>query len=718
MTTDRCSIAPGTGEKRYKALCCPLGQTPDPDLCEWNQLDGGSCFRGCKSGQVPVASDKWLIDDKNEEHYCFFGLADYCCDTVESGNSVCGWENICIGIGSDGQPTGGDNFCSSGRKFVTYAKDAPGLGSCQGDSSVNAWIPYCCDEGVDISSFAWSGTAGPAGIGASVCESASSCPIGKALIGGSYLGAGADCTYFTQTYSGWPSVSLPVSVHRSLCADPNALQLYIKTLPVPLENIFPHPGPDTDKQQWDVKLDPTMGGADPTPEESTNADKNPFGWYIMSGPQNELASLDKRDGSHWELFNCERGALYEGRQTIRAVCTDSSDASNCGIIHQGNGVAETVIEMPVECGPGRYAMAVSLEPSQNQTLPEHLGKKELDGAIVYDLTFNYDFSPLRKRSTGSNVLFRIDYSDDPGYWSNIVAAAPTKSKRSKREIEQEVHNNHNGSYKEYMYHLWQADKRSTPPHELHELHSRWFSKSGDIKDWIDRLRNVDTDYDLVRHRVNEQVRWNLYDESVACNINGIDTTGYFSAWADLNVNIETSTLLTLIGNLGDLSSFDQSHVLFRNSGSVKTSFNLEALITLQFLTGEIELFGLQNFGATFSVPGIVTIGPNFRVLGQLQGTATLHGKARVDFTLAEWDYTQQYPDVNGDGGPDAVIVDSTPQSVDSVSADPDAPLQGPQFSYDVDASGQLAITVTPQVTLGIVFNDETVPDASVSLARC
>ncbi|KAK2051178.1 hypothetical protein LY76DRAFT_676697 [Colletotrichum caudatum] len=50
LTTDRCSVAPGTGEKRYKALCCPLGQTTDPRICDWNQFDGGYCVRGCKSG--------------------------------------------------------------------------------------------------------------------------------------------------------------------------------------------------------------------------------------------------------------------------------------------------------------------------------------------------------------------------------------------------------------------------------------------------------------------------------------------------------------------------------------------------------------------------------------------------------------------------------------------------------------------------------------------
>lgn len=42
---------------------------------------------------------------------------------------------------------------------------------------------------------------------------------------------------------------------------------------------------------------------------------------------------------------------------------------------------------------------------------------------------------------------------------------------------------------------------------------------------------------------------------------------------------------------------------------------MEAQATIRFSTGSIELFGMQNFGGTFTVPGLVTIGPNFRVLG-------------------------------------------------------------------------------------------------------
>jgi chitinase len=391
--------------------------------------------------------------------------------------------------------------------------------------------------------------------------------------------------------------------------------------------------------------------------------------------------------------------------------TEGSDDSNCGDIHQGRGVAETVVEMPPSCGPGKYAMAVSLAPSRNQTLPHRLVKRT-PGATVYDFTFDFDFTLLQKRGD-SNVLLRIDYSDDPGYWSTIVAAAPssTRRKRSAADIHREVKRDHGGSYKRYLDHLWQEDKQYTPAHELHELHARWFS--GQAADWISKMRGVDVQYNLVRHRVDETVRWILVDESVQCDWdNGVTATGRFRAWADLSVNIETSAMLTLIGNLGDLSSFDQSHVFFRNKGSVKASFNLDALATASFMTGPMELFGLQNFGATFAVPGIVTIGPNFRVLGSVEGSATLHGEARVDVKLADWDYTQQYPDKNG-GGDEAITDAKAPDSPSVAAAEPNDPVGTPKFYYDVDAKGQLTVTLTPQVTLGIVFTNPGIPDASV-----
>jgi chitinase len=708
LTVDRCDAQPGTGAKRYKSLCCPLDKTPDPDFCEWKGFTPlGFCTAGCPSGYVGMADDNWIVNSGGEGH-CFFGQATYCCKVEQTGPALCQWENRCVSLGVDERPPDERVACSSGSKFVTYAKGIAGGPTCQGDASVNLWVPYCCDTAVDTSSFEWAGAKGQAD------NCPTGCDAGKTMISTADLGGGADC-YWVFAGIDYDVPPTYFYVKRPLCVDPNALRITVNTLPVPLKNLFPTPGPDSDKQKWKVELDPSMGGADPTPESSTDPDDNSFGWYIMSGPLNELVSFSKRDGTHWELFDCPTAtADHDRRHTVRAVCmTEGSQDSNCGDIYLGDGVTGTVVEMPPSCGPGKYAMAVSLERSENQTMPSLPSHGDGNGAPgqVYDFTFDFDFSPLQRRAK-SNVLLRIDYSDDPHYWDTIVAAAPTrKRKRSLSDIRAEVKRDHGGSYKRYLDHLWQEDKRETPAHELHELHARWFS--GSVADWITKMGDIDANYDLVRHRVDETVRWTLVDETVQCGFdNGVTAAGRFRAWADLIVNVETSAMVSLIGNLGDLSSFDESHVLFRNRGSVKASFNLDALATVSFMTGPMELFGLQNFGATFSVPGIVTIGPNFRVLGSVDGTATLHGEARVDIDLAKWDYTQQYPDKNN-GGNDAFTAVKDPYNPSAAAADPDDPVGVPRFYYDVDARGQLTVTVTPQITLGIVFASSDVPDASV-----
>jgi chitinase len=143
----------------------------------------------------------------------------------------------------------------------------------------------------------------------------------------------------------------------------------------------------------------------------------------IKGPEEEITTVSKRDGSHWEMFGCDN-TVGEKRQTVKMICTDFSVNSNCGTIFKGRGVAHTVVDMPGDCGPGRYAVAVSLEPSRDHAhLKPHLVKRGLESAPVYDFTFDYDFGVFERRADKSNVLLRIDYSDDPGYWSEIVCTS-------------------------------------------------------------------------------------------------------------------------------------------------------------------------------------------------------------------------------------------------------------------------------------------------------
>lgn len=149
----------------------------------------------------------------------------------------------------------------------------------------------------------------------------------------------------------------------------------------------------------------------------------------------------------------------------------------------------------------------------------------------------------------------------------------------------EVDSDHGGSWESYLEHRWRTEKRSTPEHEKHLLHERWFSLA--LVDWINKQKDVDIDYDLVRHSVRETFVWNLFRDSKSCP--NLDASAHI--WTELTVNVDTSAVISLIGDLSNLKSFDQSHATFRNKGDVEASFNFVANAELRFSTGPAELAG-------------------------------------------------------------------------------------------------------------------------------
>lgn len=195
---------------------------------------------------------------------------------------------------------------------------------------------------------------------------------------------------------------------RVFCCDPPSGETLF--LPVPLGDLFPDPPTGDDvKSDFDLNIDNTWGDgkADTNSKDDPNAAS--FQFYVLVSPTEIQTSLDKRDGSHWELFNCN-DALSE-EQTVQMICTNASEDSNCGDIYKGHGAPGTIIQMPQGqgCGPGKYAVAKGLEVSQNQSLPRHLVKRRFGHTpTVYDLTFNYDFT-LVPRDFGDTQL-RIDFS--------------------------------------------------------------------------------------------------------------------------------------------------------------------------------------------------------------------------------------------------------------------------------------------------------------------
>jgi chitinase len=137
-----------------------------------------------------------------------------------------------------------------------------------------------------------------------------------------------------------------------------------------------------------------------------------------------------------------------------------------------------------------------------------------------------------------------------------------------------------------QFHL---ERRATPDDKLHILHERWFSVK--LDNWIEKMKKIEIKHTLMRHGIHDTYHYNLFDESRKCQIAGMPVEARAKLTTTMNVDVETSAQLTIIGNLGDLSSLRQSHLTMRNSGALKVRVDFEAYAELRFVDLERELVG-------------------------------------------------------------------------------------------------------------------------------
>jgi len=183
--------------------------------------------------------------------------------------------------------------------------------------------------------------------------------------------------------------------------------------PVPLKNLFPNPPPENDPVNFDVKIDNTWGDGIADTQVSGDPNEASFAFWVLTSPEAIQISLDKRDGSHWELFNCDKASQdHDEPKTVQMICMDMSKESNCDKIYLGHGVPGTIVELPPGCGPSKYAVAKSLEVAKNQTLPSHLSKRDFGGEkpVVYDFTFDFEWRRV-PRDLGDTQM-RVDFSNE------------------------------------------------------------------------------------------------------------------------------------------------------------------------------------------------------------------------------------------------------------------------------------------------------------------
>ncbi|KAG7121344.1 hypothetical protein HYQ44_004224 [Verticillium longisporum] len=573
-------------EGKKSQLCCPLSGAPDPKDCTWR---GGPniCNGRCHDDEVMTHMSKW-----GGGADCWDGNAAHCSslDIAEVIHMVVGRAVPLAAL--------------TGRVLLEVLD--------QLDLDTNKL--YCCPED-DVDRWkncAWYGKPGNCFDG--------HCPDMKFVqLTDSYFGGGETC-------------GGQLSRVRTFCCESAGDPLF---LPVPLENLFEHP-PDGDSVDTDFsfKTDDSSAGGDDDPDEAA------FQFVVLASPDELQVSVDKRDGSHWDVFGCE-DAVTEGEHTVSMVCTDFSERSDCHKIGLGHGVPGTILQMPPGCGPGKYAVAKSMEPADGEDhvklLPRRLAHLAPQKPTVYSLTFDYDFGHV-PRDLGSTQM-RIDFSNQDDYWDTVVAGDD--------------------------YHFGGLETR--------DRHERWFGTS--ILEWLSQLVKPEIKREFM-HRYDDTLTAKLIDETWSCSKGDMSYEGHLLAQALLKIKVESSFGFTLIAN--DLT------------------------VAKVFYEKKSVILNIPFPGASFKIPGIATIGPQLTVEGSIDASFAVAGTIETKLEIAKWEVRQVVPD-NGDDAYKPKEIGKGDTSLDRTGDF--GGIKKPEFYAGVAVQGDVTARLSAAAEFGVRFAD-------------
>ncbi|KAK0670020.1 putative glycosyl hydrolases family 18 protein [Cercophora samala] len=646
-------------------LCCPLDAAPRKEDCTWR---GGApnCNGRCHDNEVAVQMNRW-----GDGKYCEDGNKMYCCESPVAKTHDCYWQRMgkrtCNG--DDQAMTFSGTFISFVGDFGKAFADLTGnrLVGALGDLANDAMKLYCCpkDQAKEWENCKWYGKPGS-------CFD-NHCPIGHSVqLTDSPYGLGSDC---------FPRIERV----RVFCCDPAHGKSPF--LPVALEKLFPNP-PKGDKVEVDHELltDDTWGTGNSKNGNDDDANDASFSFVVLTSPEELQVSLSKRDGSHWDVFGCDPNADHEEEHTVQMVCTDVSENSNCGKISLGHGVPGTILQMPKGCGPGKYAVAKHMKPAKGQILPRHLDYLT-HKPVVYDLTFDYDFARV-PRDLGKTQM-RVDFSNQQGYWDNIVAA-DIKRKRDlglkhKRELDHVGGNHLRWLEEEYRddFHFGGL----TPD----ELNKRWFGST--VVDWLRKMIKPEIKKTFT-HDIDQEVTAKIVDETWDCP--GRD--GRILAQAKANIKVSTSFGFTLIATSLFPLDIRDSYLTFGNKGEIKCTFTMEALARFTYDTGEKPIIDIPFPGAALRIPGIATVGPALAVKGRIEAGLALAAELEAKLDVVSWEYEYRLPAT-------ADLPPTNPDEAEYGKTGDKNGIMAPTFYAGVMATGNAKAHLIASLQFGIAFDD-------------
>ncbi|KAH6871517.1 hypothetical protein B0T10DRAFT_466678 [Thelonectria olida] len=417
--------------------------------------------------------------------------------------------------------------------------------------------------------------------------------------------------------------------------------------PFPLEDLFPYDIPDEDIPEYYESFDNTGDMKPKNWDNENDPSKQAFAWIIMS--------LDKRDGSHLELFDCPQTSREDFRtQSAKAVGMSGEEDNNCEDVMFG-GVKGTIVRLPKHSGPDEWVRAVSFKPITNITLPFHLHKRAPEDANVYELEclascrVASDPDKSNKRSTQDWREFHMSWFEERGY---INRTGTTVKKRGDSS------------------------------------NASWW------KNEFNALIKTHTDYGAVKRMDWSQV---LYAARKSCpgatdaSVEG-KLDGSFETTLDYGIS-----LICTPKNF----NFDEAYAYFHFNEMKLDSYGIiDAYAAFQFQTQTTPILdSLDLFDGVYNIAGLVEIGPCFDVQAQLRAALTMSFKAKNPIT---WMYPKS--------------MDTWPDKSSFNTYEPEVGLS-PKTNVSVKTSGNLTVVMSSSLGFGVklLWNAKQLVNTDISL---
>ncbi|KAJ7929623.1 hypothetical protein B0H13DRAFT_930026 [Mycena leptocephala] len=292
----------------------------------------------------------------------------------------------------------------------------------------------------------------------------------------------------------------------------------------------------------------------------------------------------------WTMLDCEKGAMA---QDVRLVCHDSS---GCPHLAQNTGTVGKLVRLPESCGQSAFARVTRDWVHQNQTLPAELANqlRRRDGELpqVKGLSLDADFNSVDVSQAGPvnfaihGLTASVPESPAPQRRSRFSPAPRTVTDRSVISVLQQAFQEFNSFNQSLMQKLPEVNIKKTIP---------------------------------------------LLDEKVSCPAVGAipafeaSVSGSVDACMVVNVTLAVTAVGTLMP-----ANFTKFGIVVGVDADLEGTLTFKSSASATLDSGKIDLFEVGIPGLDF--PGILTLGPSFKVQGELSGNVDLDMDLTVDLS--------------------------------------------------------------------------------------